>query len=291
MVHLKKEILKTLSYFDHFEHPLAQDEIRQYLRCKATTEELQIALEALIAEDMVCSGKGYFALVNKYQLCTVRAQMESVNRSYLRIGKFMGRVIQFFPYVKGVMISGSLSKMGIVNEKDADIDFFIITKHNRVYICRLILTAFKKLFLLNSKKYFCINFFRDENHLKFKSLDIYTATELTSLIPVGGRGAYDRLIRANRVDLSEFFPNFHNIAAGDAVGSEQKTQNNCGNTLNVVEKKARELFTVKAQKKYNTHDENVAIDYQPNSSAHFPESRHRAILEHYKHKCARIDEI
>src|SRR4029453_8923510 len=91
-------------------------------------------------------------------------------------------LIASFPYVRCVCISGSLSKKYF--DDTTDIDFFVITKPGRLWVCRTFLILFKKLFLLNSKKYFCINYFIDSDNLEIPDQNIFTATELTTLIPM-----------------------------------------------------------------------------------------------------------
>ena len=65
------------------------------------------------------------------------------------------KFISKFPYIENVSISGALSKNYYNN--DGDIDFFLITQPNRLWIARTLLIIYKKMFLLNSRKYFCVN--------------------------------------------------------------------------------------------------------------------------------------
>ena len=77
--------------------------------------------------------------------------------------KAKARFISKFPFVAAVGVSGSLSKG--YYDSDSDIDFFIITQHNRLWICRTLLMVYKKIFLLNSRKYFCPNYFISSEQL------------------------------------------------------------------------------------------------------------------------------
>ncbi len=99
----------------------------------------------------------------------------------------IGRFLSVFPYVRGIGISGSLSKM-YAHEK-ADFDFFIITKANRLWIARTFMHLFKKLtFLTGKQHYYCMNYYLDEKALKLRDQNIYTAVEAITLIPVSGKG-------------------------------------------------------------------------------------------------------
>ena len=92
------------------------------------------------------------------------------------------RSIKRFPFVRAVFLSGELSKN--ISSDDGDIDFMIVTEKNRLWICRTLLTFFKKIFLFNQKKYLCINYFVDEEHLHLPKKNIFTATEIAHVKPL-----------------------------------------------------------------------------------------------------------
>ncbi|MBL4670060.1 MAG: hypothetical protein JKY30_12470 [Flavobacteriales bacterium] len=91
---------------------------------------------------------------------------------------------------------------------DGDIDYFIITAANRLWICRSFLVLFKKTFLLNSKKYFCVNYFVDENNLEIHDQNMFTAIEISYLIPVYNEAIISQLKEKNSW-TKDYFPNFH----------------------------------------------------------------------------------
>lgn len=108
-----------------------------------------------------------------------------------RMSRFIGR----FPFVRGVMLSGSISK-GCLAE-DGDIDYFVITEPGRLWIARTLLIAFKKLFLFNSRKDFCVNYFVDLDHLTIEDKNLFTATEVLTLMPKFNGEACGRFFAAN----------------------------------------------------------------------------------------------
>jgi hypothetical protein len=68
------------------------------------------------------------------------------------------------------------------------------------------LILFKKIFLFNNKKYFCVNYFIDSENLLIPDRNIFTATELITLQPVYNYVLYQKLISLNSWSAS-FFPN------------------------------------------------------------------------------------
>lgn len=125
-----------------------------------------------------------------------------------------------FPFVRGIAISGSLSK-GVMH-LDGDIDYFIITAPERLWICRSFLILFKKIFLLNSKKYFCVNYFVDENNLKIIDENIFTAVEITYLLPVFNDKLIQKLKDSNEWTHA-YFPQFVHPIELAIDSSKQKT--------------------------------------------------------------------
>ncbi len=123
----------------------------------------------------------------------------------LKTAKRVSGLISRFPFIRGILLSGSISK-GFM-EEDSDIDYFIITHPNRVWFSRLMLMLFKKLFFFNSKKIFCINYFVDSEKLEIEEKNIFTATEIVTLLPTYGKKIYDEFYEKNYW-VKEFYPNY-----------------------------------------------------------------------------------
>jgi hypothetical protein len=68
------------------------------------------------------------------------------------------------------------------------------------------LTLFKRIFLLNRHRYFCINYLISEDSLEIEEKNLYTATELATVIPVYGKRYLNILHRSNRWVLT-YLPN------------------------------------------------------------------------------------
>lgn len=90
---------------------------------------------------------------------------------------------------------------------DSDIDFFLVTEPGRLWMARTLLVLFKKVFLINSHKYFCINYFVDTNHLEIEEKNLFTATEIVTLLPMYGREWYESFYHSNNW-VHDYFPHF-----------------------------------------------------------------------------------
>jgi hypothetical protein len=147
-----------------------------------------------------------------------RNEREIHARMLWRFARISTHVIKRFPFVRSIMISGDLSKNS--TDGTSDIDFFIIAASNRLWIARTLLVLFKKVFLLNSKKFFCLNSFVAEDHLCLDDRNIYQATEVATLKPLYRAALHRAYLDANRW-IYDFFPNF-NPAFPPAVACDER---------------------------------------------------------------------
>ena len=186
-------VLQTLAYFAVFSYPLTGEEVEAYYSGGPTPDP---SPKGRVGGGVKIFRFGpYFQLKNDPSWVPRRLQQNQRADQFLPIARRMARFIGGFPFVRGVFVSGSLSKHCM--SADSDIDFFIVTQPRRLWLARTLLVVFKKIFLLNSHKYFCINYFVDTEHLKIEEKNRFTATETVTLLPMYGREAYMDFRRAN----------------------------------------------------------------------------------------------
>ena len=205
---LQKSIIKTLLYFDIFNHPLHEDELYEFLGYQCDRDEFRSALNFLVKDQVIIRDLD-FIFMPKDNFPT-QERINKLNRSlrYHKIARFVSSIIFTHPFVRGVFVSGSLSKKSI-SKKD-DIDFFLITEPGRLWVARAFLTLFKKVILFNSRKYFCINYYIDTRNLEIPEKNFYTAIEIGSIKPLQNPGLYLQFMEANTW-IHRYFPNknFH----------------------------------------------------------------------------------
>ncbi len=138
---------------------------------------------------------GFYQISADAAQVTRRADLNRRADAMMPTARRMARLIGAFPYVRAVFVSGSLSKQCL--SPDGDIDFFIVTAPRRMWLARTLMVVFKKLFLFNSHKYFCINYFVDTEHLEIHEKNLYTATETATLLPLFGQETCVQFLKAN----------------------------------------------------------------------------------------------
>lgn len=202
---VKHDILATLSYFDIFHYPLTQTEAVQFLQTICTQKEIATALTELEEDNWIFKFDEFYTLQNNYSLIPRRRKGNIKARQMLHTATKNAALLSRFPFVQGVAVSGSLSKT--FADETSDIDFFIITKKNRLWLARTFMHCFKKLtFLLGRQDQFCMNYYVDEEMLQIKEKNIYTAIEVATLMPLRGIESFNNFYTANKW-ISDFLPN------------------------------------------------------------------------------------
>jgi hypothetical protein len=193
---IQKAILQTILYFDIFKYPLKSNEVLENCKGEISSLELEASLNELLTlgylkqvKDFVMPHWADVGNVERRQLGNERAK-EMMNAAYKQSAK-----ISQFPFVRGLCISGSLSKN--YADEHSDIDFFVITKADRLWICRSLFIVFYKLLPAGKKKLYCLNYFISEQDLRIDDKNLFVATELAHLIPMYGYKNYKKLLESN----------------------------------------------------------------------------------------------
>jgi len=202
---IKENILATLAYFDMFNYPLTSGEIGLFLKSRYNQSNFDEALRCLVINGSVYRFGKFYSLKNDHHLIIRRREGNRKAAELIKVAEKVSAWLIRFPYVRGIAISGSLSKN--FADDSSDIDLFIITANNRLWIARTLMHAFKKLtFLVNRQDYFCMNYYIDEQELGIIEKNIYTAIEVVTLIPLQGDSIFERFYMKN-IWTHHYLPN------------------------------------------------------------------------------------
>jgi len=189
-------VYSCIAYFDVFNYPVTPGQVLEFLDLATNQHQVNLVLNELIELKLVSESQGFYFL-EKGNAGFITKRIDSEKRFYKKQNtiKRYANFISRFPFVESVCISGSCSK-GLL-EEDGDIDYFIITAPHKLWLCRSILIAFKKIFLFNSRKYFCINYLVDSNNLRIPDENKFVATEIKTLIPISNKQQFEAFLKAN----------------------------------------------------------------------------------------------
>ncbi len=204
IMHMRPSILKVLTYFDLFDYPVTADEILFFMDKEVSPIGLKAELDVLANEGLLFPDGSFYSLRNDPELAIRRIRGNRHADELLKIAARISRQLYLFPYVRGIGISGSLSKH--FADEQADIDYFIITRRNRLWIARTLMHLFKKMnYLRNRQNWYCMNYYVDEEALEIKEKNIFTAMEMITLLPASGNGGLVKFFDANEW-TAQYFP-------------------------------------------------------------------------------------
>lgn len=205
---MEQSIFDTLLYFSRFGYPPTIAELHRYLAVPTTEMEVQQEVNKLNAAGSVRVEQGRILLADRnYAGYFVREQdtkdIMQYSRSYLTN-------LEFIPTIELIGISGSAS-MANASSID-DIDLFIITKQNTIWITRFLVLLYKKILsLINPKisEKLCFNLFFAENGLQLskEKQNTYVAHEILQLkVFYNKSGVYHEFLSENAW-VESIFPN------------------------------------------------------------------------------------
>lgn len=208
-----QSVVRTLLYYHIFDYPLTAAEILRFSNHPWNgLAEVEHTAHDLVESSLIMADRGFFYIGEDSHVDERVADQARARAAFPQADKW-SRLISRFPYVRGVAVSGTLSK-GVMKETD-DLDYLVFTEPDRVWLCRLLLMGFKKLFLFNSHHRFCINYLLASDRLEIPDRDVFTATEIAWLLPTVNPSIYGRFIEANSW-VGDHFPNWR-PRSGDGV--------------------------------------------------------------------------
>ncbi len=207
MTPTEKAILKTILYFDVFDYPLTEEQLLFYLmEVKTSRKALRQSLQTAAMTALLEARGSYWFVRGRGSLVTARSRMEQQASALWTMAARSAARIRHLPFVRGIYLSGDLSK-GVAGH-DSDIDFFIITAGRRVWVCKVALAIFRRIPGFNPRKLLCFNYLLSEDHLELEDKTLYTAAEVTGLAPLYGLQLFQRFMQKNRW-VAVFFPNYY----------------------------------------------------------------------------------
>jgi len=292
----KSDILATIAYFDIFSYPLNSMEIFLFLRHVYDYKEFENSLEALVRNKIIYRFEELYSLQNNPSILHRRRDGNRNARELIKTAKKVASILSWFPYVQGIAISGSLSK-NFADEK-SDIDLFIITTKNRLWIARTFMHCLKKFaFLINKQHLFCMNYYIDEETLAIPEKNIYTAIEVATLIPLQGEIVFEQFYAANAW-FRGYLPNkFLRVASAQKIKRpllksliEKIFDNQFGDMIDhrLMKITASRWIKKTQQKKLNNRGILMSMDATKHFAKPDPENFQNKLINKYEDKVSQL---
>jgi predicted nucleotidyltransferase len=254
------------------------------------------ALKYLVDVGSVYQFDKLYSLKNDPELVRRRINGNKKAAELIAIAQKVSNLLIRFPYVRGIAISGSLSKN--FADENSDIDLFIITAPNRLWIARTLMHLFKKLtYLANKQDYFCMNYYVDEQGLEIVEKTIYTAIEIVTLIPLQGDTQFEQFYLSNSW-TRDYLPNkVMRLSSAKPLksgilktGFEFLFNNQLGNLVDdaLMRITAGRWLKKTAQKKLNAKGKIMALEAGKHYAKPNPGNFQNRLLTRYQNKISNL---
>ncbi|MEA2113280.1 MAG: hypothetical protein U9P63_01305, partial [Patescibacteria group bacterium] len=191
MTSLEKSILATIVYYDVLDRPLNAWEIFRYMirrrkadktrlfrsACNNTLNFVLDALEnSLKLREIISQKNGFYFLRGREKIIKERIERQKIADQKWKKARKVIRFLQLIPFIRLVMVSGSLA---MNNTKDrSDIDILIVSKFGRIWTCRGLTTLF--IHLIGQRRHsnltknrLCLNHYLTDRSLKIPCKSLY----------------------------------------------------------------------------------------------------------------------
>lgn len=217
---LEASIYRVLAYMAYFSFPVTALEVAKW--CDASGVSFAqiddvLRTSSWLADHGVRGAEGFWGIgdVRSWRMERIFRMTDALRKS--RRARLFASFARMLPWVRMVAVCNSLAHA--FTSEASDIDLFIVTKRNRIWSTRLVLSGVLALMRLRpgetARDPICLSFFVDEDHLDLSSVtlspdDPYFCYWITSLSPIFDRddvfGKMWSMNRWSRASLPNVMP-------------------------------------------------------------------------------------
>lgn len=181
-----------MHYFDVFRHPLRVDELSRLVGLEGA--DLDAAVREASRLGVERDGRWVFRLGRGDDRGGRQQRARAAERLWKR-ARLAAAALARVPFVRGVLVTGSLSKQSASD--DGDIDFMLLVAAGRAWTVKSGLHAARRLLPGAARESLCTNYILDEQSLAIPERTMFTAVELATAVPMAGNAACVALLDAN----------------------------------------------------------------------------------------------
>ncbi len=214
---IEEAIWQTIAFFDIFSYPLTLLEVWQY--CPLPLPGIEAASRALASKSRqgkIESKQGFYFLPGRQEIVAVRQRRFNYSQDKIKRARRLAKIFRFIPWVKFIAVGNNIGSFNL--RAESDIDLFIITSRQRIWLARLFCVGLSIILGVrptkqNKKDTICLSFYVAEDGLalaKFllpavgggqtavRRRDPYFLFWLAGLLPILDRGGwFEKLLAAN----------------------------------------------------------------------------------------------
>lgn len=186
---MKSTLTDTLILFSIYRRLATQEELYRY-QYKTNISRSDIH-QAALAVPGVIYRDGFYGFESEFQeLWEVRQEKDRETlRRYRKIQRY-GKFLISMPFIRGVFVAGSLTFSSGNPSKSSDIDLFVVTADQYIWIARLGITLLTHILGIRRRgeydeNLFCLNHYITESQMYRSDHDMYSALLYSDYLPIG----------------------------------------------------------------------------------------------------------
>lgn len=177
-------------YYDIFRHPLRPAEL-----ARLVGGDIADALTRGVEQGDIEQFDGHVVRSGRRDQISARvARTEAAERRW-PAARRAARVLAGAPWVRGVLVTGGLSKQSA--SPGGDIDFLVLVEAGRVWSAKSLLQTFRRALPTPLRECFCTNYLLDETQLRLDQRNMFTAMELATAVPLHNSALCAAFLDAN----------------------------------------------------------------------------------------------
>jgi hypothetical protein len=199
-------LVLTLAYFSIFKHPLCEEELISNAHFVPMPSSVgRNAIHTLLQQGILERSEGFVCLCGENALAEIRADRTSRAILWQKHIEPAVQAMSHIPFLRGLLISGSLSKG--TQDVDGDIDFLVLTTADRLWTARFFASLGLRLIPKHKRKHYCLNYWLPENNLFISDRTLFSATEIAFLKPAMNADLCKKFFEENHW-VKSFYPNW-----------------------------------------------------------------------------------
>jgi len=199
-------LVLTLAYFSIFQHPLREEELLSNAHFVPMPSSVgRDAIHTLVRQGILERSEGFVCLRGENALAGIRADRTGRATMWQKHIEPAVQTISQIPFLRGLLISGSLSKG--TQDVDGDIDFLVLTTADRLWTARFFASLQLRFIPKYKWTHYCLNYWLPENNLFVSDRTLFSATEIAFLKPVMNADLCKKFFEENNW-VKSFYPNW-----------------------------------------------------------------------------------
>ncbi len=208
----EQAVLKTLAYFDVFNYLMKPSEIHQFAPILMSPLNVVPCLNYMVNHGLIFQHGKFFSINSDPAVAESRKANSKTTDKSIALAKRFSRFLSRVPFVDGVFAADTNSFE--LHPEGVELDFSIIAKPNRAWLCRFFIRLYMSLFWFRSSKSFGLNHIIDGGQLQLDDKSLMMATKLKMLTPMVNQELYSSFIKSNTW-ANQFLPNLKQKAKED----------------------------------------------------------------------------